>query len=314
MGQALSGDRRAVADAWEQFMPFLDYDPEIRQVLCSTNAIESLNARYRRAVSVRGHFPTEQAALKCLYMVTRSLDPRAPVRHDGPCGGSRPSTRSRSPSPTACPRPRTDNNMGTATYTVTRTDPIQLLAYVGLRWGEVAGLRVRALDMLRCRIEVVETVAEINGRLAVDSPKDHERRSVTMPAGVRDALAAHVVGKGPEDYVFAARNGSPLRSRTYRRDVFDQAARAAGIDGLVPHELRHTAAASSCPKVPTCSTVARQLGHADPSMTLRVYADLFDADLDALGVALDAAISEARADFLRTDRGLARVTDLNDRL
>src|SRR3954454_7409392 len=63
-------------NAWEQFVPFLDYDAEIRTVLCSTNAIESLNARYRRAVTVRGHFPTEQAAMKCLYMVTRSLDPK----------------------------------------------------------------------------------------------------------------------------------------------------------------------------------------------------------------------------------------------
>jgi putative transposase len=51
------------------------YDVEIRQVICSTNAIESLNARYRRAVRARGHFPSEQAALKCLYLVTRSLDP-----------------------------------------------------------------------------------------------------------------------------------------------------------------------------------------------------------------------------------------------
>jgi len=62
-------------NAWAEFIPFLDYDTEIRQVLCSTNAIESLNARYRRAVKARGHFPTEQAALKCLYLVTRSLDP-----------------------------------------------------------------------------------------------------------------------------------------------------------------------------------------------------------------------------------------------
>ncbi|MBG6237295.1 transposase-like protein [Mycetocola sp. CAN_C7] len=61
--------------AWEEFIPFLDYDLEIRTVICSTNAIESLNARYRRAVRARGHFPTEQAALKCLYLVTRSLDP-----------------------------------------------------------------------------------------------------------------------------------------------------------------------------------------------------------------------------------------------
>jgi putative transposase len=61
--------------AWSEFIPFLDYDVEIRRVICSTNAIESLNARYRRATRARGHFPTEQAALKCLYLVTRSLDP-----------------------------------------------------------------------------------------------------------------------------------------------------------------------------------------------------------------------------------------------
>ena len=56
-------------------MPFLDYDVEIRKVICCTNAIESINARYRRAVRARGHFPSDQAALKCLYLVTRSLDP-----------------------------------------------------------------------------------------------------------------------------------------------------------------------------------------------------------------------------------------------
>ena len=62
--------------AWEEFIPFLDYDEEIRRVLFSTNAIESLNARYRRAVTARGHFPNEQAALKTLYLVTRGLDPK----------------------------------------------------------------------------------------------------------------------------------------------------------------------------------------------------------------------------------------------
>ena len=62
-------------NAWSEFIPFLDYDIEIRRVLSTTNAIESLNARYRRAVKARGHFPSEQAAMKCLYLVTRSLDP-----------------------------------------------------------------------------------------------------------------------------------------------------------------------------------------------------------------------------------------------
>ena len=62
-------------NAWNEFVPFLDYDVEIRRIICTTNAIESLNARYRRAVRARGHFPNDAAALKCLYLVTRSLDP-----------------------------------------------------------------------------------------------------------------------------------------------------------------------------------------------------------------------------------------------
>ena len=74
-GQQYPAVIRLWENAWEEFIPFLDYDIEIRKVICSTNAIESLNARYRRAVKARGHFPTDQAALKCLYLVTRSLDP-----------------------------------------------------------------------------------------------------------------------------------------------------------------------------------------------------------------------------------------------
>jgi putative transposase len=74
-GQRYPAIIRLWDNAWTEFIPFLDYDVEIRRVLCSTNAIESLNARYRRAIKARGHFPSEQSALKCLYLVTRSLDP-----------------------------------------------------------------------------------------------------------------------------------------------------------------------------------------------------------------------------------------------
>jgi putative transposase len=61
--------------AWAEFVPFLAFDHEIRTVIYTTNAIESLNARFRRAVKARGHFPNEQAALKCLYLTLTSLDP-----------------------------------------------------------------------------------------------------------------------------------------------------------------------------------------------------------------------------------------------
>jgi transposase-like protein len=62
-------------NAWAEFVPFLQFDREIRTVICTTNAIESINARLRRAVNARGHFPTEQAAMKCLYLAIMSLDP-----------------------------------------------------------------------------------------------------------------------------------------------------------------------------------------------------------------------------------------------
>lgn len=55
--------------SWENFIPFLDYPPELRRIVYTTNAIESLNARFRQATRRRGHFPNEQAALKVLYLV-----------------------------------------------------------------------------------------------------------------------------------------------------------------------------------------------------------------------------------------------------
>jgi putative transposase len=62
-------------DAWAEFVPFLGFDPEIRTVIYTTNAIESVNARIRKAVKARGHFPTETAAIKCVYLAVMSLDP-----------------------------------------------------------------------------------------------------------------------------------------------------------------------------------------------------------------------------------------------
>jgi putative transposase len=62
-------------NAWAEFVPFLSFDVEIRKIICTTNAIESVNSRIRRAVKARGHFPNEAAALKCVYMAVMSLDP-----------------------------------------------------------------------------------------------------------------------------------------------------------------------------------------------------------------------------------------------
>ena len=74
-GDKYPGIIRMWESAWAEFVPFLAFPVEVRKVIFSTNAIESLNARFRRAVRARGHFPSEQAAIKCLYLVIRSLDP-----------------------------------------------------------------------------------------------------------------------------------------------------------------------------------------------------------------------------------------------
>jgi putative transposase len=60
---------RVWEQAWAEFVPFLEFPVELRSLVYTTNAIESLNARFRRAVRHRGHFPNEQAALKVLYLV-----------------------------------------------------------------------------------------------------------------------------------------------------------------------------------------------------------------------------------------------------
>jgi Transposase, Mutator family len=59
---------RLWTNAWAEFVPFLQFDREIRMIICTTNAIESINARIRRAGNARGHFPTEAAALKCVHL------------------------------------------------------------------------------------------------------------------------------------------------------------------------------------------------------------------------------------------------------
>ncbi|WP_243707964.1 transposase [Micromonospora sp. KC606] len=57
--------------SWPQFVPFLDNDHEVRKALYTTNIIEILNARFRQAARRRGHFPTEQAAMKILYLAVQ---------------------------------------------------------------------------------------------------------------------------------------------------------------------------------------------------------------------------------------------------
>jgi integrase len=171
---------------------------------------------------------------------------------------------------------------------------VRLLAFTGLRWGEMAALRVLDCDMLRRRENVSRSVTE-SGGLVWSTPKTHERRSVPFPAVLADELAALMVGKGRDELVFTDMRGGVLRNSNWRARVFAPAVKKCqkadeSFPTITPHDLRHTAASLAISAGANVKAVQRMLGHAKASMTLDVYADLFDTDLDAVAVELDAAI------------------------
>jgi integrase len=171
---------------------------------------------------------------------------------------------------------------------------IRVLAFCGLRFGELAALRVRRVDLLRRRIEVAESVTEVNGLAVFGTPKSHHRRSVPIPRFLVGELAVVVAGKSADDFVFESPQGGVLRSGNFRRRVFDPACRAAGLEpGLTPHQLRHTAASLAVAAGGNVKAVQRMLGHQSAAMTLDVYSGLFEDDLDAVVDRLDEALADS---------------------
>jgi integrase len=149
---------------------------------------------------------------------------------------------------------------------------IRVLAYGGLRWGELVALTACRIDLARRRIEVVEAITEVHGRLVVGTTKTHQRRSVPIPRFLADELADHLAGKAPGDLVFTAPEGGVLRNTNFRPRFFDPAAEKAGLLGLTPHQLRHTAASLAIAAGANVKAVQLMLGHASAAMTLDIYA------------------------------------------
>ncbi len=89
-----------------------------------------------------------------------------------------------------------------------------------------------------------------------------------------------------------ARSDSWLRGRVFRRGWFDRAATSVGLEGLTPHELRHAAASLAISTGANVKAVQRMLGRASAAVTLDVYSDLFDTDLDAVSAALDRMLTQ----------------------
>jgi len=145
---------------------------------------------------------------------------------------------------------------------------VLFLAYTGVRFGEMAALRVGRLDLLRRRAIIAESVTEVHGAQVWSTPKGHERREVPIPRFLVDQLAVYVAGKSTADLVFTSPRGGALRAGVFRRDVFDRAAESVGMDGLHPHELRHTAASLAIASGANVKVVQQMLGHKSATMTL----------------------------------------------
>ncbi len=109
---------------------------------------------------------------------------------------------------------------------------VLFLAYTGVRFGELAALRVGRLDLERRRADIVEAVAEVSGQAIFSTPKTHQARSVPMPRSLVAELPDAVAGKSADDFVFTAPRGGVLRLQNFQHHVFDPAVRALGLDGL----------------------------------------------------------------------------------
>ncbi len=157
-------------------------------------------------------------------------------------------------------------------------------AYCGLRLGELAGLRRGRVDLHRREVRVAEIAVEVRGHLSLGMPKTRAGvRTVPVPRFVADALADHLdrfTGPEPEAFVFAGADGGVLRANAWRSRVWKPTIKAAGVDPLRPHDLRHTAvslwiAAGASPK-----QIAVWAGHTSVSVVLDRYGHLFPGNAD----------------------------------
>ncbi len=133
---------------------------------------------------------------------------------------------------------------------------VLFLAYTGVRFGEMAALRVGRLDLARRRAVICESVTVVAGKgLVWGTPKTHQRREVPIPRFLAQELAQHISDRSAEDLVFTGvRGGGPLRAAIFRRGHFDAAAKAIGLSmTMTPTDTDSTTASTRSPTPSTGS-------------------------------------------------------------
>jgi integrase len=173
-------------------------------------------------------------------------------------------------------------------------------AYTGLRAGELAALKVGRVDVLRRRLTVAESTAEVHGALVTTSPKNGRTRTVPLPRFLADQLAEHLapIATDPDAYVFTAPKGGQIRHSLFYDRYFKPAAAAIGHPDLRWHDLRHTAVSLMIASGATPLVISRAIGHGSIAVTYDVYGHVLPHHDDELADALDAihaAASPSRA-------------------
>lgn len=163
------------------------------------------------------------------------------------------------------------------------------LGYTGIRWGEATGLRVRGVNTLRKRLVVRDNAVEVDGTIIEGTTKSHRERTVPVPAFLMGRISALCQGKGPHELVWS-KDGKHLPLPPYARGWWQQSIISAGLPRFTPHDLRHTAASLAVQAGANVKAIQKMLGHSSAAMTLDVYADLFDDDLDDVANRLDSAV------------------------
>jgi integrase len=164
-------------------------------------------------------------------------------------------------------------------------------ATTGLRWGEMAALRVRDINLGRGRIRVERSASKVNSKTVVGTTKTHAARSVAVSASVLKLLAPAIVGKAADQLLWCREDGQPLRPPTTTHWFGAAVKRCQIVDASFPrvtvHELRHTAASLMIASGANVKTVQSQLGHKTATMTLDLYGHLFPDDLDEVADKMD---------------------------
>ncbi len=189
---------------------------------------------------------------------------------------------------------------------------VRFAAFTGLRAGELVGLRVKDVQLVRRRVHVYQSASEAYGELQIVATKTYERRSVPIPKSLIDDLALQVAERGQDDFVWQSPQGGPFRYSNWMKRHFKPAVeRSSAPDATRFHDLRHTYAALLIAQGAHPRAIMERMGHSTITVTLDNYGHLFPKLDEALDDALDGVyqVSSVGASTAIDSRDASRPLD-----